>query len=100
MVYYSMSSKPWRKHMNTRTKRRIVERKIVEKLLEGTGVNRICRELKVGKRRVQDTRQRALAGYCSPAAARGIHSNINVLHAPRYSTPSFTYSNLAAPRFE
>ncbi|MEN9845722.1 MAG: hypothetical protein RIS36_869 [Pseudomonadota bacterium] len=50
--------------MNTRTKRRIVERKIVEKLREGIGVNRICRELKVGKRRVQDTRQRALeAGY-------------------------------------
>jgi transposase len=64
MVYESMCSKPWRKHVNTRTKRRIVERKIVEKLLEGTGVNRICRELKVGKRRVQNTRQRALeAGY-------------------------------------
>jgi hypothetical protein len=41
-----------------------VERKIVEKLREGIGVNRICRELKVGKRRVKDTCQRALeAGY-------------------------------------
>ena len=50
--------------MNTQTKRRIVERKIVEKLLQGTSVNRICRELKVGKRRVKDTRQRGLeAGY-------------------------------------
>lgn len=50
--------------MNTRTKRRIVERKIVEKLREGVGINRICRELKVGKRKVQDTRQRAHeAGY-------------------------------------
>ena len=41
-----------------------MERKIVEKLLEGAGVNRICRELKVGKRRVSNTQQRALeAGY-------------------------------------
>lgn len=50
--------------MNTRTKRRIVERKIVEKLLQGVGANQICRELGVGKRRVKETRQRALAaGY-------------------------------------
>jgi hypothetical protein len=30
--------------MNTQTKRRIVERKIVETLPEGTGVNRIRRQ--------------------------------------------------------
>ncbi len=50
--------------MNERTKRRIVERKIVEKLLQGIGVNRLCRELKIGKRKVQETRQKALeVGY-------------------------------------
>jgi len=50
--------------MNERTKRRIVERKIVEKLLQGIGVNRVCRELKIGKRKVQETRQKAWeAGY-------------------------------------
>jgi transposase len=59
-----MSKESWRRQVNTRTKRRIVERKIVEKLREGVGINRICRELKVGKRKVQDTRQRAHeAGY-------------------------------------
>lgn len=56
--------------MNARTKRRIVERKIVEKLLQGIGINRICRELKVGKRKVKDTRQRALeAGYLDGSKA-------------------------------
>ena len=55
--------------MNTQTKRRIVESKVVEKLLDGTRVNRIFRELKVGKRRVKDTRQLALeAGYADLTA--------------------------------
>jgi hypothetical protein len=42
-----MNTKLWRGDMNRQTKRRIVEGKIVEKLLQGTSVNRICRELKV-----------------------------------------------------
>ena len=43
---------------------RMTERKIVERLRLGAGVNEICRELKVGKRRVKTTRERAIeAGY-------------------------------------
>jgi hypothetical protein len=44
--------------MNAGTKREIVEREIVEKLPQGIGANSICQELRVGKRRAIDTRQK------------------------------------------
>lgn len=47
-----------------RKARRVMDRKIVERLLGGAGVNEICRELKVGKRRVTSLRAKAdEAGY-------------------------------------
>lgn len=45
--------------MTAQTKRRLMERKIVERLLAGDGVNRICRELGVSKHRVAMVRAKA-----------------------------------------
>ena len=45
--------------MKKRNQRRYMDRKIVERLLLGEGPNRICRELKVSKRRVMAIRARA-----------------------------------------
>jgi hypothetical protein len=45
--------------MTGRKKRRFMERKIVERLLAGTGVNQICRELGVSKHRVALVRAKA-----------------------------------------
>jgi len=50
--------------MNTKNRRRYVERKIVEKLVSGVRLNRICKELQVGKRRAMMVRAKAEeAGY-------------------------------------
>lgn len=69
-----------RPNMKACTKRRYMERKIVEKLVEGIGVNQICRELRVSKRRVRFIRARACeAGYLSgkslPAPPEAIFSD-------------------------
>lgn len=45
--------------MTAATRRRMVERKIVELLICGTGVNAISRQLKVSKRRIRALRERA-----------------------------------------
>lgn len=50
--------------MKATTRKRNMERKIVERLILGDGVNKICRELKVGKHRVSAIRIKAKeAGY-------------------------------------
>jgi hypothetical protein len=50
--------------MKAQTRRRLMERKIVERLLLGGGLNQICRELGVSKRRVLMVRAKAEeAGY-------------------------------------
>ena len=50
--------------MRRDTRRRKVDRKIVERLLEGAGVNELCRELRIGNRRVVRARTMAeAAGY-------------------------------------
>lgn len=50
--------------MKQQTKRRLMERKIVERLLSGGGINELCRELSISKRRVCMVRAKAEeAGY-------------------------------------
>jgi hypothetical protein len=50
--------------MKAQARRRIMERKIVELLLLGSGVNQICRDLHISKRRLRDVRVKAVeAGY-------------------------------------
>lgn len=45
--------------MTAGRKRRLMERKILERLLAGTGINRICRELGISKHRVAMVRAKA-----------------------------------------
>jgi len=45
--------------MTDRNRRRLMDRKIVEQLVCGKGLNAICRDLKVGKNRVSHVREKA-----------------------------------------
>ena len=55
--------------MRPETKRRMVERKIVERLVAGYSQSRICRELGASRRCVMETRARAIeAGYLNGTA--------------------------------
>ena len=45
--------------MTSKSRRRLMERKIVEQLVSGKGFNAICRDLKVGKNRVAYLREKA-----------------------------------------
>ena len=61
--------------MRNKTRRRMVDRKIVELLMGGTGVNSIARNLHVSKRRIGALRERAwehgyLEEYGRPGARK------------------------------
>ena len=45
--------------MTSKSRRRLMERKIVEQLVSGKGFNAICRDLKVGKNRVSHIKEKA-----------------------------------------
>ena len=45
--------------MTDRNRRRLMDRKIVEQLVSGKGLNAICRDLKVGKNRATHVREKA-----------------------------------------
>lgn len=56
--------------MTPKTRKRRIERKIVEFLISGKGINRICKELHVGKRRVRELREQArVMGYLGGGVA-------------------------------
>ncbi len=58
--------------MTSHTRRRLMDRKIVEFLITGTGINEITRTLHVGKNRIRELRRKAEeAGYIGAYGQRG-----------------------------
>ena len=74
--------------MRPLTRRRILDRMILERLSLGRGVEKICLELHVGKQRVRDVRVRAIeAGYLDASGHKPGPENPPPAPLPLFSDP-------------
>ena len=75
--------------MKPMTRRRTVDRMILEKLRLGTGVEKIAHEVGVGKRRVREVREKAIAhGYLDPSGKKPGTVALTLAPLPLFEDPT------------